>query len=798
MAKAMQPTVADTHAHREAEPPTLDELAAAFPDLEILELIGRGGMGAVYKAKQRSLDRFVALKILPQSLAADARFSEYFEREAKALAALNHPNIVTIHDFGRAGGFYFLLMEYVDGVNLRELLRSRRLTPEEALAIVPSLCDALQFAHDRRIVHRDIKPENLLLDRDGRIKVADFGIAKIVGKGEGDGAESAGTPAYMSPEQRETPDKVDSRADIYSLGVVFYEMLTGERPDGALRPPSGKVAIDVRLDEVVLRALQDEPAMRWQTAAELGTRVQTIVSERAAAEEKTDPERPRPKTGGDDWLITCLSCGQAEPYSGQNGQEPDASTDGKREFVHCSHCGMRRKAIVHRSDNASASPGAPPERATSMIGFWSLVGVVLSGLLVFVSIFVVRSSDRLLGSGGSLVVLAFPALLFLGAIWLGWVWLRRLRGSQVSRAAWSLALTVLSFVLPLVLMSTAMLAMFWDQVDLHRDRAMMEQKRALEAVEHNRRISEIELAIMDAQERVEEVEIAALEAERESLVVERDARRPQEARHLDQRVTSVRWLILAVPMLLVIPFGGIGVVLGWRHLVWLRTLKGARPGIFHAMVGALFWPVIITAGLVFTLVLLPLNHGRSANLGLSLGILAAIAASVWLIHATWKWANGEPGSLGISSRVLIGTFLIVAGLLISANMLIDLSDSQQTRSSRRTQQLMQLSQQRMQMESQVFRAEAELDGIEVNEVNAQTEAEKQQFERDKRVPIRDRQLAQAELNRIQSDEMNLREAQMLDDHWWGSALKPILIGLALVIPGILLISRGTRERDALG
>ena len=251
MERAMQETVAEGV---ETAAPSVEEVATAFPDLEILGLIGRGGMGAVFKARQRSLDRHVALKILPQSLAAGAKFPAYFESEAKALAALSHPNIVTIHDFGNAGGFYFLLMEYVDGVNLRELLRSRKLTPEEALAVVPPLCGALQFAHDRGIVHRDIKPENLLLDKDGRVKIADFGIAKIVGRGGREAERSAGTPAYMSPEQRDTPEQVDSRADIYSLGVVFYEMLTGERPDGELQPPSGKVAIDVRLDEVVLRA----------------------------------------------------------------------------------------------------------------------------------------------------------------------------------------------------------------------------------------------------------------------------------------------------------------------------------------------------------------------------------------------------------------------------------------------------------------------------------------------------------------------------------------------------------------
>jgi serine/threonine protein kinase len=196
---------------------------------------------------------------------------------------------VTIYDFGQAGGFYFLLMEFVDGVNLRHLLRSRKLTPEEALAIVPSLCDALQFAHERGIVHRDIKPENLLLDKTGRIKVADFGIAKMLGAASNDSTgESAapdnttknalGMPGYSAPEQIADPQRVDSRADIYSLGIVFYEMLTGELPGRRIEPPSKKVQVDVRLDAVVLRALEKTPELRWQTAAELRTQVETIAT----------------------------------------------------------------------------------------------------------------------------------------------------------------------------------------------------------------------------------------------------------------------------------------------------------------------------------------------------------------------------------------------------------------------------------------------------------------------------------------------------------------------------------------
>ena len=273
-----------------AQPPlSPEQIAPHFPQLEILECLGRGGMGVVYKARQKSLNRLVALKLLAPERVNDPRFAERFTREAQALAALNHPNIVIIHDFGQAGGFYFLLMEFVDGVNLRHLLRARKFTPEEALAIVPRLCDALQFAHEHGIVHRDIKPENILLDKTGRVKVADFGIAKMLGNGNGEpGGKTVspenvtqsvlGTPGYIAPEQKSDPQRVDSRADIYSLGVVFYEMLTGELPGKPIEAPSHKVQIDVRLDEVVLRALEQKPELRYQQASVLKTQVETIAS----------------------------------------------------------------------------------------------------------------------------------------------------------------------------------------------------------------------------------------------------------------------------------------------------------------------------------------------------------------------------------------------------------------------------------------------------------------------------------------------------------------------------------------
>ena len=184
LAAVSTPTEAGQPANN-APPPPVEAVARAFPQLEILELVGEGGMGLVYKARQPRLDRFVALNLLPQSLAADPAFAERFNREARVLARLSHPNIVTVHDFGQSGGFFYLLMEFVDGVNLRQAMRAGRFTPQQAMLLVPKICEALQFAHDEGILHRDIKPENILLDIRGRVKIADFGIAKLCRGGQG-------------------------------------------------------------------------------------------------------------------------------------------------------------------------------------------------------------------------------------------------------------------------------------------------------------------------------------------------------------------------------------------------------------------------------------------------------------------------------------------------------------------------------------------------------------------------------------------------------------------------------------
>ncbi len=260
------------------QPPEAEEAAALFPGYAEVSFLGRGGMGAVYAARQTSLDRRVALKLLPAELSRNPAAAERFRREARSLARLDHPNIVGVHDFGETpDGSFFIVMEHVEGSDLHRLIRDGGLPLPRVLNIMRQVCDALEYAHAQGFVHRDIKPANILLDTAGRVKVSDFGLARLVGEDTDAARDPAptmtsgivGTPDYIAPEQRAGDRPVDHRADIYSLGVMFYEMLTGSVPRGAFEPPSRRAAVDQQMDRVVLRAMQEEPDKRYQHAAEV-------------------------------------------------------------------------------------------------------------------------------------------------------------------------------------------------------------------------------------------------------------------------------------------------------------------------------------------------------------------------------------------------------------------------------------------------------------------------------------------------------------------------------------------------
>ena len=286
------------------EPPTPEALQRDFPQHEIRGILGRGGMGAVYKGWQRSLDRFVAIKILPPGLDDGiSDFTERFKREAKAMAHLKHPGIVAVHDAGTtASGLLYFVMECVEGTDVQQLMRDgQRLDPGEALRITSAACDALAYAHAHGVIHRDIKPSNIMLDEGGTVKVADFGLAKSTAPETTVLTVSnitMGTPDFMAPEALHGVAHVDHRADIYALGVMLYQTLTGKLPRGKYDPPSRVVrGLDRRLDRVVDRALQPEPAARYADALEMRNALEPIarsIAKRTAACAGSRDLRKRP------------------------------------------------------------------------------------------------------------------------------------------------------------------------------------------------------------------------------------------------------------------------------------------------------------------------------------------------------------------------------------------------------------------------------------------------------------------------------------------------------------------------
>ena len=293
-------TVQPSHGAGAWVPPAPEDLSRLLPQYHIESLLGAGGMGAVYKGRQAALDRPVAIKLLPAEIAADPQFVARFQREARTLAKLQHPGIVTVYDFGQtsAGHLYFV-MEFVDGTDLHRILHAPGgVNPAQALELISQICDALHYAHEKGVIHRDIKPGNILVNTQSRAKLADFGLARPVKE------ESAmltasnvimGTAAYMAPEQHEGHS--DQRADIYALGVMLYEMLCGQRPGGAFDPPSQRVQVDVRLDGVVLKALQQAPERRYQQVSEMKTdvdRIRTTPMQKAkGGTRNADGKKPR-------------------------------------------------------------------------------------------------------------------------------------------------------------------------------------------------------------------------------------------------------------------------------------------------------------------------------------------------------------------------------------------------------------------------------------------------------------------------------------------------------------------------
>jgi serine/threonine-protein kinase len=345
----------------------------------IEELLGQGGMARVYRGRQEKLDRQVAVKILPPYYAADSSFVERFRLEARALARLSHPNIVVVHDAGEEDGQLYIIMEYVSGGTLKQRIAAGMVMPD-IQRVIREVGSALSYAHEMGIIHRDVKPVNVLMDPNGRSVLSDFGIAKVLETSERltSAGAGVGTPEYMSPEQCRGNVSVDARADIYALGVMLYEMLTGRPPFLADNytalahshiyespPPPSRLnpRISPAVQSVVLKALEKSPADRFQKATDLAAALDLAAAAQAPLAIPAGQPAPRPtpprappayppvicptchQANGAQQRF-CSTCGQPlvqgprpqQPFAGQPAQATGS-------WVTCQHCQSLNKPI---------------------------------------------------------------------------------------------------------------------------------------------------------------------------------------------------------------------------------------------------------------------------------------------------------------------------------------------------------------------------------------------------------------------------------------------------------------------
>lgn len=275
--------------------PTVEALNETLPEFEFQQLLGQGGMGAVYKVRQKKLDRIVALKLLAPLSGPDShKYAERFELEAQAMSKMSHPNIVTFHDFKVTDdGQKFIVMEYVDGTDLHTAIQTGQLNTAHALSWIPQICHALQYSHELGVIHRDIKPANVLINSEGNVRIVDFGLITLVGNSQLDHRitetdVAMGTVEYSPPESFDKDVELDHRGDIYSLGVLMYEMLTGQPPQGTWRPPSelARGQFDRRLDDIVTTCMQPDRNDRYPTMSAVAQAVDLLRLPEVAPEQR--------------------------------------------------------------------------------------------------------------------------------------------------------------------------------------------------------------------------------------------------------------------------------------------------------------------------------------------------------------------------------------------------------------------------------------------------------------------------------------------------------------------------------
>ena len=375
-----------TGGHLRWQPPTPEHLQELLPAYEILSIIGKGGMGAVYQGRQKSLDRLVAIKLLPPEAADnDMEFVARFKNEARTMAKMNHPAIVHVYDFGETtDGQLYIVMEYIDGTDVAKMIQSQgRLPPEHALAITAHVCDALQYAHTHGVVHRDIKPANILLNMEGQVKVADFGLAKTADTTQAGLTKTnmaMGTPDFVAPETLTPGMSIDGRADLYAVGVMLYNMLTGKVPRGAFPMPSVTNATDMRFDKIIGKAMEMDRELRYQTSLDLRRDLDVILT--------TPLAKPGVRTISVKTRDLPLKPVGKSPSTPQQQRAPgSAGVPVRSQLAPTGGAPARPGANTAKTTPSTPPPDAPPEKSSAGIYYGIAAVAVLASiaLLIFPS-----------------------------------------------------------------------------------------------------------------------------------------------------------------------------------------------------------------------------------------------------------------------------------------------------------------------------------------------------------------------------------------------------------------------------
>ena len=373
-----------TGGHLQWQPPSPEHLQELLPAYEVLGILGKGGMGAVYKGRQRSLDRVVAIKLLPPEAADnDMQFIERFKNEARTMAKMNHPAIVHVYDFGETSdGQLYIVMEYIDGTDVAKMLQSQgKLPPEHALAISAHVCDALQYAHSHGVVHRDIKPANILLNMEGQVKVADFGLSKTNDTSQAGLTKTnmaMGTPDFVAPETLTPGMDVDGRADLYAVGVMLYNMLTGQVPRGAFRMPSVTCATDMRFDKIIGKAMEMDRNLRYQTALDVRRDLDVILTTPLAKSgERTISVKPRD--------MPQKPVGKSPSAPQQQRPPGSAGVPVRSHLAPTGGAPARPGPNTAKTTPSTPPPAAPPEKSSASIYYGIAAAAVISSvaLLMF-------------------------------------------------------------------------------------------------------------------------------------------------------------------------------------------------------------------------------------------------------------------------------------------------------------------------------------------------------------------------------------------------------------------------------